>query len=131
MSEFIDPFGRTIFEHTRPDGSVELQFAPGQLVCDFCLHPDPAWEYPCGPVVIVGSPNIEASDDEWAACDECRRLIEGEGNVEQIARDMVGRQPPPTDPHFGERPFEEAVAILAVNLAGFLAARRGPARPIR
>lgn len=131
MSKFIDPSGRTIFEHTRPDGSLELQIAPGQLVCDFCLAPNPSWEYPCGPVAIVGNPNIEASDDEWTACDTCHQLIENFRNVGQIARDMVRRQPAPARPEFGERPFEEAVAIQTVNLAMFTAARKGPARPIR
>jgi hypothetical protein len=129
MSDHLDPLGRTFFEHTRPDGGLELEVAPGQYVCDFCLNPNPVWEYSCGPIAIVGNPNIDASDDEWFACDACHRLIE-EGDLEKMVADMVGRQPPPAPP-FQRRPLAQQLAIQTVNVGGFLAARTGPPRPIQ
>jgi len=130
-SEFIDPLGRTFFEQPRPEGGLYLEPAPGQRVCDFCMTPNPAWEYPCGIVAIVGNPNITASDDEWAACDACHASIEA-GNILKMVAGMVRRQnQQPLHPAFRSPPLKQQHAIQNANVRAFLAARTGPARPIQ
>jgi hypothetical protein len=131
MSEhFIDPLGRTIFESQRPDGSVDLEVAPGQKVCDFCLDPNPTWEYECGVVAIVGNPNIHASDDEWAACTTCRDLIEA-GSIPGLVRRMVdGQTARVREADIMDLPPRRVqVQNARTNVLAFLRAKRGGPRP--
>lgn len=104
-------------------------------VCDFCLAPAPAWEYPCGPVPIAGVGPIGASEDEWGACDECHRLIEQASVgalVERIVTEQRRNIPPGTE-HGGQvvayPPLPIARRHARENVAAFMDARTGPARP--
>jgi hypothetical protein len=85
----------------------------GLVVCDFCLGPGPTWEFPAAPMPIVGHATIGASDDEWAACDECAALVTASRLGELVER-CVQRQRElyPTD-----RPAQ-ALAVGAPRLPG-------------
>jgi hypothetical protein len=128
---FLDPFGRTLFQRPRPDGSLDLEIAPGQWVCDFCCNPGPTWQYPCGPVLLAGNPNATASDDEWAACDECRALIDAR-NVGSLVERIVAEQArQPLAAAYTQRPLSQRRRLARENVVAFLRAQTGPARPIR
>lgn len=47
----------------------------GQVVCDFCLTPDPTWRFPAAPMSLHGHAFVGLSDDDFAACDECKEMI--------------------------------------------------------
>lgn len=48
-----------------------------QPICDFCSEPAPAWCYSASNfVAMTVGPVIAESEGNWAACDECHRLIE-------------------------------------------------------
>lgn len=53
------------------------------LVCDFCMKPHPTWDFPAAPFhawteVLPEVTNDMASINEWAACDDCRLLVEAD-----------------------------------------------------
>lgn len=56
--------------HNQPDKTI-LSPLPGQEVCDFCCSPDVKWSIECG-LVEVG---FVSTNDAWAACDTCIKLI--------------------------------------------------------
>lgn len=65
------------------------------LVCDFCSAPtgeDPVWRYPAEDfaysVQLPGSAP-QASDGDWAACEECHVLIENDDRVGLAARSVA------------------------------------------
>lgn len=69
------------------DGYFEYEDASGVIragrhspICDFCSTKKLpiTWNYPTGPVEINLGGSINASDDDWAACDPCHVLIEQE-----------------------------------------------------
>src|SRR5262245_52188951 len=45
------------------------------LVCDFCLAPDPPWEYRVRDATVM-LPGITESLGTWLACEICRPLID-------------------------------------------------------
>lgn len=117
-----------------PGGHPLVSRVDEGYVCDFCLAPAPAWEYPCAPVPIAGY-LIGASDDEWGACDECHRLIEQE-SIGALVERMVTEQPrnvPPGTVRGGQAvvypPLPIARRHARENASAFMDARTGPARP--
>lgn len=45
-------------------------------ICDFCLAENPTWSYPASPMNIELRGAIDATQDDWAACDRCHELLE-------------------------------------------------------
>lgn len=77
---------------TERDGTRHAQREPGKEICDFCCG-DPEqfpirWTYPTGLIVIAGHPVIDASCDDWAACDACHELIEKDALAALAARSL-------------------------------------------
>lgn len=72
MTRRWDPrdFNRTV------EGGREIITPRGEPMCDFCLLRGPTWEYPATLMPLKGHPLVDATDDEWGACDECHDLIE-------------------------------------------------------
>lgn len=103
-------------------------------VCDFCLAPGPTWEYPATAMDVVGHPTIAASADEWAACEECHRLIEAQKVGELISRVVVFQRrfvPPGSIVDGGVvvyPPMPVARANARANVNEFMRRRTGPAR---
>ena len=90
------------------------------LKCDFCSSPEIRWRYPCKSFV---TPTLDAmSNGDWAACDDCRDLVES-GKYHELAAKTVK-----TWPHklsdFQKRDVTEYVLSLQ---ALFRAYRSGPA----
>lgn len=125
-----DILGRTRFLSDHSDGTKVLEVAPGQEVCDFCLTPEPTWEYPCGPMSFpsMHPDDVNASDDEWAACDTCHELIEG-GYMMRLAQHMVRTQAGIAKTDLANEGRATAIAIMMIEK--FLAARQGEARPFQ
>lgn len=102
-----------------------------QPVCDFCLGPDPRWQYPAAPMPIQGHPLIDESDDEWCACDECKLLIEAhnlEGLLERCLELHMAMEIPAD---YRKPPRSVVRRTLRENLLRFMDARRGPPEPFR
>lgn len=129
MGEFTDHLGRSVFVTTLRDGRLELDIAPGQAVCDFCTHPEPKWEYPCGPVAIVGNDLMDASDDEWAACDRCHELIEAGDPMALVQHAVKAQRDQPLAPGWIQPPVKLQIEGMIHNVMAFMKARKGPARP--
>jgi hypothetical protein len=45
------------------------------MICDFCTAPDPSWRFEARAFAIDYGELVGHSDEGWAACDECCRLI--------------------------------------------------------
>jgi hypothetical protein len=62
--------------------------------CDFCGANEPQWRYACSPFKMLaigekdGTPASVTfnSDAEWAACNDCREIIERDGRSELAER---------------------------------------------
>ena len=59
---------------------IEIRFGGGAEVCDFCHGPEVAWGYPATSFTVQfrfgrGVGRI-TSHGAWAACDQCKRLID-------------------------------------------------------
>jgi hypothetical protein len=66
------------------------------VICDFCLGPDPRWTYPAAPMELV-SAIFDATDDDWAVCDDCHRLLTAGdliGLADRIVREHPRNVPP-------------------------------------
>jgi hypothetical protein len=104
----VSIFRRYVDEH----GDFRVERATP--VCDFCLAPNPAWEYPAAPVHIVGHPEITDSDDERMVHQQRRNAPEGsiqDGAVLHYPSMAMSRR---TCRH---------------NVLSFFDARTGPPRP--
>lgn len=109
-----------------------------QPVCDFCLGPDPSWEYPAAPMPIKGAPAWGQTDDEWAACDECSRLID-QSSIGALVERCVHRHrelwpdgmPSADGSEVRHPPLPIARRKFRENFLRFLDARRGPRRPVQ
>lgn len=128
-----DPFYETVTEQ----GVRRARLRSGVEVCDFCLTPDPAWEYPARRMEIVGHPVIDISDDEWGACDRCRQLIDAQ-NFPALVRHAVRTQRKlvPDGTVRDEKvvrypPLRQHEQLLMRNVLRFMDARSGPARRCR
>lgn len=61
--------------------------------CDFCLAPDPIWDYPAaGGPALPNGPFDALADDGYAACAACAELIEA-GNWPTLTAWIVEQQP--------------------------------------
>lgn len=122
-----DQFERAVAD----DGSARMLRTDGVEVCDFCLTPNPTWEYPAAPMEIVGHPLINRSDDEWGACDDCHRLIEAHkigALVERLVKVQGEHQ---IGPGVSLKPLPVARREARHNILRFMDARLGPAREYR
>lgn len=111
------------------EGKMRARWREGE-VCDFCMTPNPTWEYPAGEVEITVNPVITNSDDSWGACDECHKLIEA-GDMEALAvrSDSVQRALHPPNDEYYYPPRNAARRMLIEHFSRFMAARTGPAIP--
>lgn len=99
-----------------------------QPICDFCSEPAPSWCYPAATFVALRVGLIEAaSEGDWAACDDCRHLIEAgnrAGLAERSAALLVV-----ANPEFASAGAEIREGFVSLH-SGFFAHRRGPCVPI-
>lgn len=67
------------------------------LICDFCSAPAPAWRYPARTFLAYCVANVAGeSVGDWAACDECHRLIEAEdrnGLAQRSLEELILKHP--------------------------------------
>jgi hypothetical protein len=110
----------------RPDGSTELNATVP--VCDFCLSPDVVWEFPCAPLQLVGHPLFQWSDDEWAACDGCKELVEA-GRIGPLMERMLKGQQATENARYPMKPIPIWRRETRENVRRFMDSRLGPARP--
>jgi hypothetical protein len=119
----------TLRRRQGPDGATYLE--PTQPICDFCLGPDPTWEFPAARMPIKGHPLIDQSDDEWGACDECKALIEAHKLGPLVERCVEGQLAMEIPANFAKLSPALLRRTLRENLLRFMDARRGPAVPYR
>lgn len=57
------------------------------MICDFCAAENPQFYYECLPFVLEmnGIP-VAISDEKWAACSDCRTLIDESRRIELVDR---------------------------------------------
>jgi hypothetical protein len=77
----IAPDGNPAILHRGADETLAV--GTQTAVCDFCAAPNPRWVLPVGHVKLDGNPLMSHSDDDWAACDTCKPLIEAR-NIEAL-----------------------------------------------
>ena len=95
------------------------------LQCDFCSMPSPMWRYPARSFLAYCAPNVAGESlGDWAACDQCRLLIETDdrrGLAQRSLDELILKHPEASG----------AAAALYVDLAdlhqNFFAHRIGPA----
>lgn len=99
-----------------------------EWVCDFCLSPDPLWDYPAAEMEVLSS-ICNRSDDEWGACQKCHEYLQAgdiEGlvcwSVEQQRRLSAEYDMPPRTVH---------LAMQRYNILRFMDARTGPPTPTK
>jgi hypothetical protein len=102
-------------------------------VCDFCLRPDPEWEYPAAPVPLPTHPTFTVSLDNFGACEDCRWLIDTR-DLEGLAHRIVTLQPHHVpegtvvdDGVVHYRPLLSRLHDARLAVAVFMAAKQGPA----
>ncbi|WP_028058276.1 hypothetical protein [Candidatus Solirubrobacter pratensis] len=127
MSNDYDP----LYERYEENGRTYVRRADHQIVCDFCLAPDPTWGYPAAEMEIVGQHpgGVNRSDDDWSACEECHALIEAH-NVGGLVERMATFQPVhvPPNPVLGiyYAPLPLRRRVHRRNVLRFMDARKGP-----
>jgi hypothetical protein len=58
-----------------------------QYVCDFCSKPEVKWSFLAETFIAFTTPTIVGSSvGNWAACDECRLLVEAENKERLLER---------------------------------------------
>src|SRR2546426_5338280 len=66
-------------------------------ICDFCSNAKVVWRYPARTFVAYIVENVAGeSVGDWAACEECHRLIEagdGAGLAERSLEALIQKQP--------------------------------------
>lgn len=71
--------------------------ANGNLLCDFCSAPGPAWRYPARSFIAYSAANIAGeSVGDWAACEECHMLIEANdrpGLAQRSLDELIAKHP--------------------------------------
>lgn len=110
ISRITLPDGTESYAHPGSDGHAVIPVARPEIirVCDFCLRPHPSWVIPLREhatttqkqgIFLVTSVD---TDGLWAACDACRRLVEGGHSAElrwrayrgaSAVRRMAGQDP--------------------------------------
>jgi hypothetical protein len=65
-----------------------------ELICDFCLGPDPAWDYPTAPIDHIDGPSpfSALAGDGFAVCTACHVLLV-RGDTVALADRIVREQP--------------------------------------
>lgn len=106
------------------------------MICDFCLSPRPRWSYPTAPMEIVGGPIYTASQDDFAVCEDCHRLLAA-GDILGLTERIIRWQPryvPAGSVRDGGvviYPHESARRASAMaNILRFMDARRGLPTPL-
>jgi len=68
---------------------AEMAEVSGRYRCDFCFSPAPTWRYPCQSFTVArDGPTDYASVEDWAACDQCKLLIDRHDMGKLIQRAM-------------------------------------------
>jgi hypothetical protein len=95
-------------------------------VCDFCLRPDPKWDYDCKDFVIMEFAGTEVEETSfwgpWATCESCSEFIE--------ADDRAGLLKSVLDANFGGERNALMVAQYTLLLNNFHRRRIGPRVPL-
>lgn len=90
------------------------------LVCDFCLAPDPPWEYPAKTTML---PAGTESLGSWCACDACRELIDADKREELASRSRVK--------HKEMTGLSFPMSVIRQTQAQFWSNKTGPAREVK
>ncbi len=97
-------------------------------ICDFCSAPNPTWKYPARSFIGYEACGIAGeSVGDWAACEECHRLIatnDRVGLTERSAVTFIALRPELTEIR------EELTAELGVLHTRFLENRTGEPSPL-
>lgn len=96
-------------------------------VCDFCHAGAPGWRFPCDNFTLpaaAGIPVGQVSIGDWAACRECRQLIEAGDRSGLLDRCLAKYQGAP------ERVRHSLRANLQRVFRQFYQHRHGPAGPL-
>lgn len=68
---------------------------PPMNECDFCSDSVAPWRFPCTSFAVPGVPGLDfGSGGDWAACDECKPLVESrdlDGLMERWRQGPAGR----------------------------------------
>lgn len=115
------------FKRTEGDGETFVE-AP-EPMCDFCLAPDPTWEYPAARMPLQGHPIIDVSEGAWAACDECHALVERADLGALVERSIQGQEQAETPAFVAMQDVYKLRSQLRHNILRFFDARTGPAQP--
>lgn len=71
---------------------VNLEMTPGQPVCDFCNGSDVKWRLTTARLMTVfltaNSSQTHNMDEDWAACETCWGMLEGERWDELVERSL-------------------------------------------
>lgn len=107
------------------DGSLMCEECQNkqQVVCDFCLEPDPGWGYSCPEMVgvLLGPSSHSEIDFQslWLACDSCKILIDGSEVKHLVDRAFAFRGIPEEiadDPEASEEFHDTIQAVFTVLL---------------
>lgn len=100
------------------------------FVCDFCNAPRPGWSFPADPFVLsqelLGVVSVDqVSLSGWAACDECKTLIDADDRTGLADRSLAcfNRFRTVQDIHDDC----EVMELLRMVHTGFWASKRGDA----
>lgn len=103
------------------------------MICDFCLGPDVAWDYPTAPITDTQHPVFTVlAGDGFAACESCHRALvlgDYEGLVWRIAAYQPVHVPEGTVVEGGVvvyGPLEVQLTKARFAVLRFLEARTGP-----
>lgn len=98
------------------------------LICDFCSSPNPSYQYPCKTFQIPDVIPPYIFNQEWAACEICRELIEDEDYGRLLNRSMIQyrKDTKPLDDRRERLLYEKVGTIHAL----FRKNRQGPCEPI-
>lgn len=113
----------------RTEGTGETFLEAPEPMCDFCLSPDVTWEFPATRMPLQGHPLIDVSEGAWAACDDCRRLVESTQIGALVERSIKGQEQAETPGYVEMQNVYKLRRQLRENILRFLDARTGPARP--
>ena len=116
------------YELYQDGAKTRARLRSGEEVCDFCMTPNPTWDYPAGEMQITVHHVITNSDDNWGACDECHRLIEANYIDMLVDRCIeVQMQLHPPGDTYTYPPIQAMRSRLKLHFRRFMSARTGPA----
>lgn len=129
MSEPRRRWDPSTFKRTQEGDRTAI--TPTDPVCDFCLLPQPEWEFPAAPLQLVGHPLVDWSDDEWAACTACKELVEAGKIGELVERSIKGHTEAQRPGYVVTKPLAIWRRETRENMRRFMDARTGPPREYR